>query len=164
MLAAFGRLEGEEITRLVLDLLIDPSAKPLVSLVAAAGSEIAGYILFTHAELGQPALPVNAALLAPLAVAPRFQSRGIGARLIEVGMDEVAGQGAELVFVLGHPSYYPRSGFRPAGALGFEAPYPIAARNADAWMVKATTARRSQPRPGKVACAGSLMNPVYWQE
>ena len=31
----------------------------------------------------------------------------------------------ELVFVLGHPEYYPRYGFTPAGEQGFEAPNSI---------------------------------------
>ena len=41
------------------------------------------------------------------------------------GLKQLAESGVDLVFVLGHPGYYPKFGFRPAGALGFEAPYPI---------------------------------------
>ena len=48
----------------------------------------------------------------------------------------MAESGVELVFVLGHPDYYPRHGFKPAGALGFEAPYPIPDKNVNAWMVQ----------------------------
>jgi len=44
--------------------------------------------------------------------------------------------GDEKVFVLGHPNYYLKFGFRPARALGFEAPYRIPAEHEDAWMVQ----------------------------
>jgi len=37
--------------------------------------------------------------------------------------------GVSIVFVLGHPGYCRRVGFRPAGELGFAAPYPIPAKD-----------------------------------
>ncbi len=56
---------------------------------------------------------------------PEQQATGIGAALIKQGLALLKTSGVELVFVLGHPGYYPRSGFTPAGVLGFDAPYPI---------------------------------------
>ena len=35
------------------------------------------------------------------------------------------------MIVVGHPEYYPRFGFEPAGALGLEAPFDLPAA---AWM------------------------------
>ena len=60
----------------------------------------------------------TAAGLAPMAVHPDLQRRGIGSRLVEEGLEACRAAGRELVVVLGHPDYYPRFGFTPAAGLG----------------------------------------------
>jgi putative acetyltransferase len=57
--------------------------------------------------------------LGPLAVEPADQARGLGGMLVRAGLEACAARGAGLVFVLGHPGYYPRFGFEPAAACGF---------------------------------------------
>lgn len=52
--------------------------------------------------------------LAPLAVVPARQGRGIGRSLVEAGLARARLAGAALAFVLGEPAYYRRFGFRPA--------------------------------------------------
>ena len=102
----------------------------------------------------EPEAPFTAALLAPLAVMPGRQRQGIGGQLIEAGMRELVARGVALVFVLGYPDYYTRHGFSPAGRQGFEAPYPLTASQADAWMVR-------ELLPGTLgAHRGSLTKPV----
>ena len=49
--------------------------------------------------------------LAPVAVLPEHQRRGIGGRLIRRGLDLLREWGEQIVIVLGHPDYYPRFGF-----------------------------------------------------
>ena len=164
VVSAFGDPEGPEIADLVGNLLSDHSAHPLLSLVATEDAEVTGYILFTHVEIEPSDKKNNAAILAPLAVLPEFQSLGIGGQLIEKGLDHLAGEGVDLVFVLGHPGYYTKFGFTPAGKLGFEAPYSIPSEHADAWMVRATQSSSISGVGGKVLCADSLNKPEYWQE
>ena len=72
--------------------------------------------------------------------------------------------GVELVFVLGHPEYYPRHGFTPAGALGFEAPYPIPDEHAEAWMVQELRPGVIGSVCGRVICADMLNKPEHWHE
>jgi putative acetyltransferase len=43
----------------------------------------------------------------------------------------------DLIFVVGHPDYYPRFGFTLALKLGIQPTYPLPAEVADAWMVLA---------------------------
>ncbi|MEM6692277.1 MAG: GNAT family N-acetyltransferase, partial [Planctomycetota bacterium] len=69
-----------------------------------------------------------------------------------------------LVFVLGYPDYYSRFGFAPAGGKGFDAPYPILPKNADAWMVKELQPGAIESNEGTVRCCTSLDQPQYWQE
>jgi putative acetyltransferase len=51
-------------------------------------------------------------------VLPEVQKAGVGSRLMERGFTECLALGYDLMFLLGHPSYYPRFGFVPAKALG----------------------------------------------
>jgi putative acetyltransferase len=148
---------------LVASLLSDETAKPTLSLIAFADGWPVGHILFTSAKIvGCEKTP--ASILAPLAVIPDYQKRGVGKKLVECGMEKLAENGVELVFVLGHPLYYSRHGFRPAGAIGFKAPYPIPEKDSDAWMVKPLKPGLIGEVNGTVQCANSLDKPGYWRE
>ena len=59
---------------------------------------------------------------------------------------------------------YPKYGFAPAGIRGFEAPYPIASKNSDAWMVQELTPGIIDRVNGQVICANALDHPKHWQE
>ncbi len=158
---AFGH---DQEAQLVRELLNDPSAQPVVSLIAFQGGRAVGHILFTSATLKEAKRAVSIAILAPLAVVPDAQKQGIGGKLIHRGLELLANAGIHFVFVLGHPDYYPRYGFKPAGKLGFKPPYPIADEHADAWMVQALGRGVMGPVGGKVLCAEALNKPEYWSE
>jgi len=161
---AFGGGHGREIGGLVSALLVDPSAGPVISLVAEVQGQVIGHILFSCARIGGVHRGVEATILAPLCVAPEHQRRGVGSALIREGMSKSEDAGCDLVFVLGHPGYYPKHGFVPAGVHGFEAPYPIPAQHADAWMVHELREHSIGTIRGPVICADSLMDPKYWRE
>ena len=155
---AFG---GAEEARLAMELLADPSARPVVSILAEEGDRPVGHVLFTRVRI-QPADAVSAAILAPLAVVPDRQGRGIGGELVEAGLDELAERGVALAFVLGHLGYYPRFGFEPACVHGLQAPYPIPEEHAGAWMVRALREDILGAVHGRVACADTLDQEKYW--
>lgn len=161
---AFGEKEGPEIATLAEELMTDGTARPVLSLVAVEDNRILGHILFSKAKITGTPQSVSARILAPLAVLPGDQGTGIGGRLIQAGLDRLRASGVELVFVLGHPDYYPRSGFVPAGALGFEAPYPIPEEHAGAWMVQALRNGVLGRVTGKIQCATALNRPEHWRE
>lgn len=148
---------------LVGDLLDDPSARPLLSLLATGGDNPIGHILFTAAQLDPPAT-ISTAILAPLAVIPERQNQGLGGALIRDGLERLCQIGIDLVFVLGHIDYYPRHGFRPAAPFGLMAPYPIPEEVADAWMVAELTPGTLGKVSGTVRCAETMDRPQYWQE
>lgn len=162
--ASFGTGEGREISNLISDLFSDDSAKPRLSLVAMINKTLAGHILFTHASIKGSEKAISAAILAPLAVAPAYQSRGIGSQLVSRGLDMMKQSGTDLVFVLGYPEYYSRHGFSTAGIAGFEAPFPIPEKNSGAWMVQALRPGLIGNIHGKVVCATALNDPKYWRE
>lgn len=162
--AAFGDKEGPVIAELVAHLLADPTARPLLSLVATTGEQVIGHILFTRANIQPVPQEVSASILAPLAIHPQHQKQGLGSRLIQAGIRQLKTDGTDLVFVLGHPGYYPKYGFSPAGEKGLEAPYPILPKNAGAWMVQELGPGVIGRVHGRVNCASALDDPKYWQE
>jgi len=164
VMAAFGNLQGQEIADLVTDLLEDPGAYPLLSLVATIHDRVVGYILFTSVQIKHSQRIVSAAILAPLAVHPDQQHEGIGGQLINEGLKQLKATGVELVFVLGHPGYYPRYGFSAAGIKGFDAPYPIPPENSSAWMVQELRPGIIGYVSGQVKCAEALNDPKHWRE
>jgi putative acetyltransferase len=161
---AFGNDKGSEIADLVKGLLSDPSAMPLLSLLAVNNERSIGHILFTKARINNSNDTISVVILAPLAVVPEAQSLGVGGQLIEEGLRQLSETGVELVFVLGHPEYYPQHGFQPAGSLGFEAPYPIPDEHANAWMVQELLPGVIGNVSGNLICADVLNQPEHWRE
>jgi putative acetyltransferase len=107
--------------RLVVALEEDGDA--ILSLVADAGGEIIGHLMFSRmAAVAGTRRPVAAAL-APVAVAGPHRYRGIGTALIDAGLGMLTDESVEYVFVLGDPDYYERFGFDPAIGARFDTPY-----------------------------------------
>lgn len=161
---AFGSEQDDEITTLINELLRDPTAEPRLSLVAVDDDTIAGHVIFSRVDLQQSPRTATASILAPLAVHPDHQRQGIGGMLIAEGLKRLRDMRIDLVFVLGHPTYYQKHGFLPAGVRGYNAPYPILPEHAEAWMVQELRPGIIERTQGRISCAQSLNDPKYWQE
>ena len=112
--AAFGQPDEAD---LVEKLRADGDVR--VEMVADEAGDITGHILFSRLGIG----PIEGAALAPLAVAPARQRRGLGAALTRAGIAQCRELGIPAVVVLGHADYYPRFGFSAALAAPLEAPF-----------------------------------------
>jgi putative acetyltransferase len=84
--------------------------------VAVDGAAVVGHVAFTPLTLD--GAPCDGMGLAPLAVAPTHQRRGIGGALVRAGLAALRERGCGFVALLGHPDYYPRFGFEPASRYG----------------------------------------------
>ena len=107
-------------------------ATPIVSLVAEDAGVIVGHIMFSPVTLVRSSASTTPSGttasfmgLAPMAVLPEWQRRGIGSRLIAEGLDRCGELGAAAVVVLGHAEYYPRFGFTPASRFGMRCEYDV---------------------------------------
>jgi putative acetyltransferase len=96
----------------------------LISLVAELNAGVVGHIMFSRMWINTPAGLVSAVALAPVAVLPEYQRRGIGGLLVQHGLELLRSRGEKIVIVIGHPDYYPRFGFSTDKAKMLEGPFP----------------------------------------
>lgn len=94
---------------------------PLLSLSAWQGDALAGAILLTAISIGGRR---GAVLLGPLVIAPVFQHKGLGMRLILESKAQLAAMGYEVVILVGDALYYARAGFHavPVGQIALPGP------------------------------------------
>ena len=70
---------------------------------------------------------------------------------------------ATLSLFLGHPEYYPRSGYvNDAEKLGYVPPFSIPAKYANAWMVKKLNEDINLQLPVDVSCCDTLNHEALW--
>ncbi|MTH95587.1 GNAT family N-acetyltransferase [Roseibium sp. RKSG952] len=152
---AFGKAEGDDIAQLARDFLDQADT---ISISAKRDGKIAGNVMFTpfvfrdHPE-------TKCYLLAPCGVSPEYQGRGVGKELMETSIEHLRSIGADAVFVLGVPTFYPRYEFAPTDK---ETPYPDLLTVAEAWMVLELSAGSVQKLSGKTTAIPPIMHAHCW--
>jgi len=120
----------DRVARLAEALLDGPSRLALVA-VDSNGSEnedghgdgrIVGNLQLSRSWLDTDIRLVDVLVMSPVAVTPDRQRQGIGGRLVQEGLRQATAVGAPLIWLEGHPDYYPQFGFARGGELGFRAP------------------------------------------
>ncbi len=96
-----------------------------ISLVYEEDGELVGHIFFTPVELIGDASGLKLIGLAPMAVIPEMQNKGIGSLLVKAGIQRCLSDGYDAIVVLGHPDYYPRFGFVPSVNHGIKSEYDV---------------------------------------
>ena len=129
---------------------------PQLSLVAVASDgSVLGHILVSRVGFEPDAADpqrADALAIAPLAVLPTHQGRGIGAALMGTALATADQRDESLIAVLGAPSFYERFGFGPAADLGVHSPYDDAG---DAYQVRPIGGRAVEP--------GSVVYPAMFE-
>jgi putative acetyltransferase len=138
--AAFGRTDEANL----VDALRDEAAV-LASLVAEIDGHVVAHILFSRMWIETAGERIPAVALAPVAVLPEHQRRGIAGKLIERGLDLLRSEGERIVIVLGEPEYYSRFGFSTQKACDLASPFPP-----EAYMALELHARALDGVRGKV--------------
>ena len=131
---AFGQIEDAELVN-----ALRKHCRERLSLVALDNKKIVGHILFSPVSVqGNHGLAWGMGL-APMAVLPKWQRRGIGSRLIHDAVGRLREANYPFLVVLGHPEYYPRFGFKSARCYGIECEWSVPD---EAFMVKVLDPKR----------------------
>ena len=101
------------------------NARPYISLVAVVDEQVVGHIFFSPVSVESGSSAFTAMGLAPMAVLPEYQNKGIGSQLVREGLKACQRLGHDIVVVLGHANYYPRFGFAPASLKGLRSEYDV---------------------------------------
>lgn len=117
---AFG---GTEEAVLVGKLRKTPNFISELSLVAKFNNKTVGHILFYPIEIAGDGNTAKTLALAPMSVLPQYQRKGIGGKMVKVGLSKAKKLGYDCVIVLGHEKYYPKFGFQPASKWGIKCPF-----------------------------------------
>ncbi len=112
---AFGKPdEAQLIARLRQD------GDVMFELVVDDDGELQGHILYSRLWADNAQLY---AALAPMAVRPGQQLKGLGSALVRASLASAREFGAHGVLVLGHPAYYPKFGFLAEMAANVRSPW-----------------------------------------
>lgn len=116
--AAFGNRDDE--ADLVDRIRASKEFIPELSLVEERDGNVVGHLLISKAAIFAKSASCEVLVLAPIAVLPAYQKQGVGGLLIREGLNRSRALGYPAVLLIGHPTYYPKFGFRPASSFGIE--------------------------------------------
>jgi len=117
---AFSRdgRDGQEEVDIVLDTWRLEATLDGLELVAVENDSVIGHLLAASGDLGGR----EVVAVAPLAVSPSHQGRGVGSALMTELLRRAEESRYPLVALLGNPAYYGRFGFEPSAPLNISYP------------------------------------------
>ena len=159
-LAAFDASERETVADLAVALLEEAPAPPSIHLVAENEGRLVGQVSFTPVVRVDTGEPIGL-ILAPLAVSPDQQGRGVGSALVREGLRREASGEDGIVFVYGDPAYYGRFGFDRETAKGFLPPHPLS--QPEGWLALAREGMvLGELGTLSIDCVAALSRPELW--
>ena len=156
---AFSDEENKVITNLVQELHQETTSPSIKSLVAEVDNQVIGYVSYSPIFLKSDS-SISGYILAPLAVAPKHQKKGIGSNLIKSGIDMLTENGVGVVLVYGDPDYYGRFGFKAEIGLSFVPPYTL--QYPFGWTGMMLNGTVVPEQPIQFECVSALSKPDLW--
>lgn len=135
--AAFGQPDEANLVEALV-----ANGDDALELIASLDGVLVGHLLFSTLMIETEHRSFPAVALAPLAVHPAHQRRGIGKALVEEAHRRLRAAGEGLSIVLGDPAYYGRFGYSHERAAGFDSEYQCEALQALAWNAQAPSTGR----------------------
>ena len=156
---AFPEGESGIVARIAVDLLLEKTTPPTLSLAAEIDGAIVGHIAFSPVTIDNSETFLGY-ILAPLGVKPDYQKRRIGSKLIEYGTQQLSDMGVNVVFVYGDPKYYGRFGFSTDAAHQYATPYKL--QYPFGWQAMVLKEYAILKPPAAITCVTSLCDPTLW--
>ena len=156
--ASEGAEEGALIGGLARDMLSEVPDTDLHVFTAWDVDIMVGAIIFSR--LQAPNDHRRVFLLAPVAVAPDQQGKGVGQSLLRYGLSEMRRAGADVAVTYGDPAYYCKVGFRPVTTETVPAPRRL--QYPEGWQAQSLTDAPLAPVTGPLHCVQAMDDPGYW--
>lgn len=152
-----GASEGKLIGHLVHELVSATETADMFGFVAIEQEQVVGCILFTRLSFGAP---VKAFMLSPVAVDTGHQGKGVGQKLINVGIERLRELGVELIFTYGDPNYYSKVGFEQVPQEVAKAPFKLT--HPEGWLGQSLNGGSLELPLGQARCVEAFNDPQYW--
>lgn len=117
---AFGQPGEGQLVRALRDQEL---SVPELSIVAVKERRVIGHIFYSLLPISHIGGTVQVLALAPMAVLPEFQGKGIGSELVRRSLARAQEIEFPAVLVLGDPKYYSRFGFNTELGARVKSPY-----------------------------------------
>ena len=156
---AFSEVEAQAVATLASNLLDEETSPGTFALVAELDGMVAGHIAFSPVTFDANQ-KLTGYILAPLGVMPEYQKRRIGSGLIERGIEQLAKQGVNVLFVYGDPKYYGRFGFKAETTSNYLPPYDL--QYPFGWLAIALNDEVHAEQPLKISCVKPLRDSALW--
>ena len=158
----FGASEGEEegalIGALVQDLMSNTPEEDLYLFANEDAWHLIAAVFMSRLTFAGEDRSVF--MLAPVAVAPNQQGKGVGQSLIRHALDQMKSKGVDIVVTYGDPNYYSRVGFCPVITDVIPAPVPL--QYPHGWQAQSLSGDTVTPLKGPATCVSAFDDPAYW--
>ena len=151
-----GEAEGLLIGNLARTLLLETSPDDIFVFVAVQSGDIIASIILTRMPSENE---TEIFMLAPVAVATKFQGKGVGQGLIRYGIRKLREGGVKLLVTYGDPNFYSKTGFEKADESELIPPYKLS--QPEGWLAQ-FLADDPFKVVGKCTCVCAFNNPAFW--
>jgi putative acetyltransferase len=159
--SVFSSSEGEQEGRLIGSLASTLAARidnqEIICIGAFEDGSMIGAIFFTRLGFDEP---IEAYLLAPVAVSTAHQGRGVGQALINFGLRELKNRSATLAVTYGDPAFYCKVGFLTISENVIKAPLPLSMP--EGWLGQSLSGKPIPILESRPLCVREFDNPDYW--
>ena len=152
-----GEEEGELIGTLAAKLAERINNQEIICIGAVEEQLLVAVIFFTRLKFTEP---VQAYMLAPVAVSTAHQNKGIGQALIQFGLKELKNRSVTLAVTYGDPAFYSKVGFEALSLNVIQA--PCQPSMPEGWLGQSLSTETIPTLASRPTCVHEFNDPVYW--
>lgn len=155
--SAEGEQEGNLIGSLASALAARTDDKEIICIGAFKDGSMIGAIFFTRLRFDEP---IEAYMLAPVAVSTAHQGRGVGQALISFGLRELKNRSAAVAVTYGNPAFYSKVGFQALSEDVIQAPLPLSMP--EGWLGQSLSEETIPILRSRPVCVQEFDNFDFW--
>ena len=152
-----GAQEGRLIGSLASALAARTDNQDIICIGAFEDGAMIGAIFLTRLRFDEP---IEAYMLAPVAVGSAHQGKGVGQALINFGLHELNNRSATVAVTYGDPAFYSKVGFQALSEDVIQAPMPLSMP--EGWLGRSLSGEPIPILKSRPACVQEFDNPEYW--